>query len=877
MLAGRYRLPPLLPGDYAGGIAYDTASGQDVSVRQVPLPEVVEAEFLDGAAPSGYGADGRGHVDPAVGRAVEAAAAASRIPDHPRLDQVYDVFVEGDGLWIVSELLPARPLSAHLAERPLSAHRAAEIAADLLAALRVVHAYGWTHRNITADSVYLCEDGRAILTGLALGAAQETLCGYAVLPGTDPGPIPEEDGDDRTAGPVTEVEPEPEADDGAGTVAIPGPRAGEEPGAAGELTPAGPGGLPAWSDIPLPEGFSAARTGSGDDGHGAPDAEAEARAARRGAVAAYRDGARRAAAERAGRPAPGEAVAAPDDGRTQASWWSAPGEERPRDGAAPGDEVGPASLPGARRPDSRPVPLTWPEHDEATPPATAPEHAEGAAPTADPGTGTNTAPGTGTSPRTEPAPHHDAYQGPASALAAERARQARMTVVGAVTERWAPEQAGPVYENWRLAPPVGPAADLWALGALLFRSVQGHSPYPEDGVAELVGLVCAEPPAFAEDCGPLRPVVESLLRQDPTERPDFEELRGWLRSLVRSAPEPEVGRRTVLGPPALDPGERSDPRRLPILRRRGELVRRRRAAKRPRGERTAGAPQAARAGRTRERKRPKAPPAPPPPPPPAPPAESVTPHAGAAAASSKRSAARERKAGSPQRLGRWLLACVLLGLGAAVLYAVLLMPKGGGVDAGGEQRRGEVGAGPETTAPDGDAAGRPKDPGKGGDAGTRHPQTSAPAVPDGYKTANDPAGFTVAVPEEWDRRSTHGAQVRYNGGQVEMVLVPGRDTVRKYGRDPMSYQSDDEPELKAYRASDWATTSGLRRIDVGASAMAEGTFTWRDGGRDVYARNRAMVLDGRYHVLLVMGSQEKRKEIDRHFEAVADTYRVTGG
>ena len=72
------------------------------------------------------------------------------------------------------------------------------------------------------------------------------------------------------------------------------------------------------------------------------------------------------------------------------------------------------------------------------------------------------------------------YRGPGTALAAERARHARMTVVGPVTERWAPEQAGPVYENWRLAPPVGPAADLWALGVLLFRCVQGHAPYPED-------------------------------------------------------------------------------------------------------------------------------------------------------------------------------------------------------------------------------------------------------------------------------------------------------------------------------------------------------------------------------------------------------------
>ncbi|KIF02672.1 hypothetical protein PL81_28630, partial [Streptomyces sp. RSD-27] len=125
-------------------------------------------------------------------------------------------------------------------------------------------------------------------------------------------------------------------------------------------------------------------------------------------------------------------------------------------------------------------------------------------------------------------------------LDAERARQTRMAVVGPVTERWAPEQAGPVHGGpWQLAAPVGPATDLWALGALLYRAVQGHAPYPEESVAELVDMVCAEPPAFAEECGPLRPVVESLLRQDPTERPDFEELRGWLRSLVRSAPEPD--------------------------------------------------------------------------------------------------------------------------------------------------------------------------------------------------------------------------------------------------------------------------------------------------------------------------------------------------
>lgn len=129
--------------------------------------------------------------------------------------------------------------------------------------------------------------------------------------------------------------------------------------------------------------------------------------------------------------------------------------------------------------------------------------------------------------------------------------------------------------------PVGPATDLWALGALLYRAVQGHAPYPEDSVAELVELVCAEPPAFAEECGALRPVVESLLRQDPTERPDFEELRGWLRSLVRSAPEPEAAFGVLPMPEA-------DPARLPVVRRRGEVHGRHRNPAAPRKPRALG-------------------------------------------------------------------------------------------------------------------------------------------------------------------------------------------------------------------------------------------------------------------------------------------------
>nr|MDT0525295.1 protein kinase [Streptomyces sp. DSM 41633] len=146
--------------------AFDTYSGQEVLVRQVPLPEIVDAEVLDAdgrsAAGRTTGRAVRRSTDPAVRRAIEAAQAAAQVPDHPRLDQVFDVFAEAGSLWIVSELVAARPLAALLAERPLNPYRAAEIGSDVLTALRVLHAHGWTHRNITVRTVLVCDDGRVM-------------------------------------------------------------------------------------------------------------------------------------------------------------------------------------------------------------------------------------------------------------------------------------------------------------------------------------------------------------------------------------------------------------------------------------------------------------------------------------------------------------------------------------------------------------------------------------------------------------------------------------------------------------------------------------------------------------------------------------------
>ncbi|MGW8330405.1 protein kinase [Streptomyces sp. NPDC055897] len=872
VLADRFRLP--LPPDDGYDLvetrAFDTYSGQEVLVRQVPLPEIVDAEVLDGddaygtpdaymrgapgsgygAAP-GYGRTTRRPTDPDVRRAVEAAQAAAQIPDHPRLDQVFDVFAQDGSLWIVSELIAARPLSALLAERPLNPFRAAEVASDVLTALAVLHAHGWTHRNITARTVLICDDGRVVLTGLAAGAAEEALCGYA------PVPFPQDGngfGEAPAAGGLNE--PAPQA-------TSPGPPAPQSP-------PSSPGGA-------VPPGA----------------------AARAGVVAAYRAGARAAArtgqdtsphAQRSGQDTsphaqhPGEDTslpaqrAEPDaDQADQGMYDPVRGVRVPSGGTASpyADEEGRDSGRARRQYDpvtGRWVPRPAPRQAEGRPEAPRPTGAGQGQLREPESSGANSQRpevSSAASPRTPalppgfradafradsqrqprpsaplpapareraPVPEHrqapadpgGPYRGPANRLAAERARHTRIAVIGAVTERWAPEQAGPIHENWRLAPPIGPATDLWALGALLFRAVQGHAPYPEDSAAELVQMVCGEPPAFAEECGPLRPVVESLLRQDPTERPEFEELRGWLRSLVRSAPEPDAGTRIT---PLIVP----DAKKLPIVRRRGELVRRRRRS----------APVAA-----------------------APPVEHGR--------HRHRQAAPER--GRPRSLGRLLLVLILLLLAGAIAYAVLLMPRSDSARNAGSATPPRPSGQQSPGSPSG---GGSQVPTPGGTPPSQQTQTTGPGGPSptpaaGYAVRKDAEGFQVGVDKSWQRQPMNDAgQVRYVGGDFTLIVVPGRDSVKDNGSDPLAYQADKERELQPFRDSSWSTSSGLRRVDVGQQSMAEGQFTWRDSsGRQVYVRNLAMIVNGRYHVVQVIGPESQRDKVTEIFGQATGTYKA---
>jgi hypothetical protein len=59
--------------------------------------------------------------------------------------------------------------------------------------------------------------------------------------------------------------------------------------------------------------------------------------------------------------------------------------------------------------------------------------------------------------------------------------------------------------------------------------------------------------------------------------------------------------------------------------------------------------------------------------------------------------------------------------------------------------------------------------------------------------------------------------------------------------------------------------------------MAEGQFTWQNSaGSEVFVRNLAIVVDGRYHVVQLRGPEAERDEVTRLYEQAAATYQPTG-
>ena len=119
-------------------------------------------------------------------------------------------------------------------------------------------------------------------------------------------------------------------------------------------------------------------------------------------------------------------------------------------------------------------------------------------------------------------------------IAGDIALTATDTVMG-TPEFMAPERF--------LGDPVGPAADLWALGVTFFRALEGYSPFRRDGEerrdATVLAILHAPTPAL-KSRGRLAEVVPRLLNKDPSRRVRARELAGILQSIIDEPQRPDV-------------------------------------------------------------------------------------------------------------------------------------------------------------------------------------------------------------------------------------------------------------------------------------------------------------------------------------------------
>ncbi|MWA02961.1 protein kinase [Actinomadura sp. LD22] len=189
LINGRYRLLSVIGQGSMGRVwrARDELLNRDVAVKEILLAAEDEPAEL---------------AERAMNEARSTAALS-----HPGIVTVFDVIEHDGSPMIVMELLKGRSLAEILREEVrLPPRRAAEIGAEMLAALREAHAAGIVHRDLKPANVFVTDRDRVVITdfGIARQSGQRTPGAPGEMSGT-PAFVAPEQARNEAAGPPADL------------------------------------------------------------------------------------------------------------------------------------------------------------------------------------------------------------------------------------------------------------------------------------------------------------------------------------------------------------------------------------------------------------------------------------------------------------------------------------------------------------------------------------------------------------------------------------------------------------------------------------------------------------------------------------------------